>query len=122
MPEAVPVAGLGEPRMVPLKSLLLDAQNPRLPASMQGEDQETLAVTMEMGFEAFAVAESIALNGYFNSEPLIVIKAPDGGDKWIVVEGNRRLAALLGLVRPELRSEFPDPEKWDALAQRAVMR
>jgi hypothetical protein len=105
--------------MVPLKMLLLDAENPRLPASMQGADQETLAVNLEMGFEAFTVAESIALNGYFNSEPLIVIRAPDRDEYWVVVEGNRRLAALFGLAHAEFRREFPDPDKWETLAQRA---
>lgn len=119
MPDTSAISALGEPRMVRLKTLLLDAENPRLPASMQGEDQESLAVNMEIGFEAFVVAESIALNGYFNSEPMIVVRAPEPNDKWIVVEGNRRLDALLGLARPELRREFPDPDRWEALARRA---
>src|SRR5206468_266890 len=57
--------------------------------------------------------------GYFNSEPMIVIAAPGQPGKWIVVEGNRRLAALLGLAEPHLRSEFPDPEKWETLAHRS---
>jgi hypothetical protein len=104
--------------MVPLRTLLLDADNPRLPPSMQGADQENLAVNMEMGFDSFTVAESIAVNGYFNSEPMIVVTAPEDG-RWVVVEGNRRLAALLGLAKPGLRHEFPDPDKWDALAKRA---
>lgn len=106
---------LGRSRTVPLKHLLLDPENPRLPATMQHADQESLAVSLEIGFEAFAVAESIALNGYFASEPLIVIPAERSG-YWIVVEGNRRLAALLGLARPEIRAQFPDPQRWEELA------
>ena len=117
MSEVKVIGGLGEPRMVELASLLLDAKNPRLPASMQGADQENLAVNMEIGFDAFTVAESIAANGYFNSEPMIVLATDH--DQWVVVEGNRRLAALLGLARPALRREFSEPDRWDELAERA---
>lgn len=109
---------LGKQMQVPLETLLLDPQNPRLPVSMQGADQADLAVDLDLGFEALAVAESIASHGYFNSEPLIVIPNNDD-DNWIVVEGNRRLTALLGLARPDIREQFPDPDAWERLADRA---
>jgi hypothetical protein len=110
--------GLGRQEQVPLSQLLLDPENPRLPASMQGADQADLAVDLDLGFEALAVAESIASHGFFNSEPLIVVPA-DEPDQWVVVEGNRRLTALLGLARADIRAQFPDPETWDSLSSRA---
>ena len=104
---------------VPLNALRLDPENPRLPSQLQGGSQEDLAVDLDLGFEAFAVAESIATHGYFRSEPLIAIPSPDEENTWIVVEGNRRLTALLGLTDPSIRSQFPDPARWDALAAKA---
>jgi hypothetical protein len=84
---------------------------------MQGEDQEDLAVHLELGFDALTVAESIASHGFFGSEPLIVIA--DDPDGWVVVEGNRRLTALLGLVDPKIRDQFANPSPWAALATQA---
>ena len=80
--------------MVPIGDLCFDPDNPRLPADMQGQDQEGSLVDLALGFDAYAVAESIASHGYFLSEPLIALAENDGS--YIVVEGNRRLTALLG--------------------------
>jgi hypothetical protein len=104
---------------LPLSELRLDPFNPRLPADKQGESQEELAVYLEMSYEALVVAESIASHGYFGSEPLIVIEHPDEPRAWIVVEGNRRLTALLGLTDAALRNQFPNPTRWEALAASA---
>lgn len=118
MSELREVRSMGEARRVPLRNLLLDPFNPRLPEEMQGEDQEELAVHLELGFDALTVAESIASHGFFGSEPLIVIAA-DESSKWLVVEGNRRLTALLGLVDKGIRSQFANSGPWDALAAQA---
>lgn len=112
------VRAMGESRHVPLGSLRLDPFNPRLPADMQGQSQADLAVHLELGFDALTVAESIASHGYFGSEPLIVIQDPSDDAAWIVVEGNRRLTALLGLVDPVVRAQFANPAPWDELALR----
>jgi hypothetical protein len=112
------IVTLGEQRLVELGSLLLDPFNPRLPKSLQGQSQEDLAVNLELGFDAYTVAESIAGHGYFTSEPLIVIPG-DEGSTWIVVEGNRRLTALLGLTQPEVRRQFAASDRWDELAGRS---
>lgn len=73
-----------------------------------------------MGFDAFAVAQSIADNGYFAAEPLIAIHTEDDG-RYVVVEGNRRLTALLGLSHPAIRQEFADPTRWEAVAEKAAI-
>lgn len=112
------VRSRGEARKVPLSALRLDAHNPRLAPDDQGASQEDLAVSLELGFEALTVAESIASHGFFGSEPLIVI-ADEIPDVWVVVEGNRRLTALLGLSDPPLRTQFANSRAWDALAAQA---
>jgi len=105
---------LGETKMIPICDLLLDPQNPRLPDTKKGASQAELAITLDMGFDAYTVAELLALHGYFSSEPMIAIPGENG--KWIVVEGNRRLAALLGLTDPNIRGQFLDANKWENLA------
>lgn len=108
----------GVPRRMPLRQLRLDAHNPRLAPEDQGADQEELAVNLELGFDALTVAESISSHGFFGSEPLIVITGEEP-DTWTVVEGNRRLTALLGLADSEIRSHFAGRTQWDALAAHA---
>jgi hypothetical protein len=49
--------------------------------------------------KALEVAQSIATRGYFPNEPLLAIQE---GDRIVVVEGNRRLAALKALREPGL--------------------
>lgn len=112
---------LGQPSMAPVSALRLDADNPRLPEALRGGEQSDLAVVMEMGFEAFAVAQSIADNGYFMGEPLLVIESPDEPGAWIVVEGNRRLTALIGLTCPTVRAQFAEPERWEGVAARSAI-
>jgi len=113
------IQALGEAIWVPIKDLRLDAENPRLPEGLQGQDQDELAVDMALGFDALTVAESMASYGYFTSEPLIAIPSPDELSVYIVVEGNRRLAALIGLTRPDVRTLFADYERWEKLAAHA---
>ena len=111
----------GESKTVPLSTLRLDPHNPRLPADKQAETQDELAVYLEMSYEALVVAESIAAHGFFGSEPLIVIADQAASGVWVVVEGNRRLTALLGLVNESIRSQFPNPAKWEELARTTSM-
>lgn len=115
MSESLPVSA-GRPGSVPLSSLRLDPENPRIPETHRSKDTAELATLMEMGFEAYSVAQSIAELGFFNAEPLIVISSPDDTDAWIVVEGNRRLTALIGLAYPDIRAGFASPERWEQLA------
>ncbi|KRC64057.1 hypothetical protein ASE12_04345 [Aeromicrobium sp. Root236] len=55
-------------------------------------------------YDPLRIASSIARHGYFESEPLIATKASD--DEYVVLEGNRRLTALLGLSDDSLRAQF----------------
>lgn len=115
MSEPLPVSA-GRSGSIPLSALRLDPENPRIPETHRTKDTAELATLLEMGFEAYPVAQSIAELGFFNAEPLIVIPSPDEPDAWIVVEGNRRLTALIGLAYPEVRAGFATPDRWEQLA------
>lgn len=86
-----------------LGKLLLDGKNPRLAElgiSETASQFELLkALWDEMAVEE--VAMSIAYSGYFEHEPLFVEENNDG--KYVVIEGNRRLAAVKLLVDASLR-------------------
>lgn len=116
MPTSDTKASVSRAQSVKLDSLLLDDQNPRLPPSQRGKSQEDLAVYLEMAFDAFTVAESIARHGFFLSEPIIVIPSEAQG-RFVAIEGNRRLTALMGLATRSLRDQFASAERWHALAK-----
>lgn len=111
----------GTHRLVRIDTLCLDPENPRLPESLRGGRQEDLAVVLEMGFDAFAVAQSIVDNGYFLGEPMLAVPSGEEPETHIVVEGNRRLTALLGLTDKGVRAQFAQPDRWEALAHRSVL-
>ena len=108
---------LGTPDELPIHQLHLDPLNPRLPESYQGASEAQLLEYIAETYSAIEVARSIAMHGYFHSEPLIVISETD--DSYIVVEGNRRLVALRILTEPILADELDDADEWRDLASEA---
>ncbi len=86
---------------VAIQDLDFDRQNPRMP-EFNVEAGSTDAEVIQILWDAMDVRElvmSIAASGYFRNEPLIVTNE-DGRD--IVIEGNRRLAAVRLLLEPDL--------------------
>jgi len=108
----------GEITHVKISSLRLDDNNPRLGEKQRGKSQAHIADVLRMGHDVLPIAQSLVENGFFASEPLLVIENPDEADTWIVIEGNRRTSALLGLTDPTVREAFDDA-KWDELASRS---
>lgn len=80
-------------------SIHLDAKNPRLGRETSNRAPREIIRYLFENDKAIEVAESIATRGYFPNEPLLAIEE-DG--KLVVVEGNRRLAALKALREPGL--------------------
>lgn len=80
-------------------SLHLDAKNPRLGRETSARAPREIVQYLFEHDKALEVAQSIATRGYFPNEPLLAIQE---GDQLIVVEGNRRLAALKALREPGL--------------------
>jgi hypothetical protein len=86
------------PEITPMRSrdLVFDANNPRLRGDEgQGLSQQGIFDALWRDFAVDEVAGSIAANGYFEYEPMFVVKE---GDSFVVVEGNRRLAAVKALI------------------------
>jgi hypothetical protein len=80
-------------------SLHLDAKNPRLGREHSARAPREILQYLFERDKAMEVAESIATRGFFQNEPLLAVKE-DG--RFVVVEGNRRLAALKALREPSL--------------------
>lgn len=74
-------------------ALQLDPYNPRLPEKLQGSDEEQIFSFLVENENAIELAQSMVETGFFQHEPLLV--APKANDKHIVLEGNRRLTALM---------------------------
>ena len=91
--------------MIDQRDLEFDHENPRLigygiqKATSEREIIELLWNEMSVD----EVAMSIASNGFFPHEPIIVAKEQG---KWVVIEGNRRLAAVRTLSDVKLHAEF----------------
>jgi hypothetical protein len=100
-----------------LEQLLLDNKNPRLPDGYQNTTQTQLLTLLAEDYALPDIGRSIAENGYFSEEPLVTVKHPNL-DKWIVVEGNRRLAALLLLVSPK-KAPKELQDTWTEIANEA---
>jgi hypothetical protein len=81
--------------------LKLDPENPRLPTELHGlEESEILSFLFDRG-ALEELAQSFLDNGFFEHEPLIILKDADGDGRHVVLEGNRRLATLKILLRAE---------------------
>jgi hypothetical protein len=108
-----------EPRTtqrIAIADLLLDPENPRLPTEMQGSEktQREIALYINKHYDPLRIAMSVAEHRFFESEPLIAVAQ---GDKYKVIEGNRRLTAIMGLADARLREEFgKENSGWKSLA------
>jgi hypothetical protein len=95
---------------LPIEQLLLDKENPRLASSLVHEPtQDDLVRVLWTEMAVDEVALSIAANGYYRDEALLVIPEKDSDAArqcYIVVEGNRRLAAVLLLRDSALRKKI----------------
>jgi hypothetical protein len=85
-------------------NLRLDPKNPRIPHSGEDLSQPDLIADLVENEKVYDLAKSIADNGYYPIEALILVE--ENKEK-LVLEGNRRLAALKLLISPEAA-----PEKW----------
>lgn len=80
-------------------NLLLDERNPRLGRGANGLSSREIVQYLFDHDKALDVARSIATRGYFENEPLLAVRE---NGRHVVVEGNRRLAALKAIREPEL--------------------
>lgn len=128
---------------LPVEKIFLDSENPRLGEDMQSKDESELLRNLHRDFDLRELAESMSQNGYFDEEPLIVIpkdipekfkkKSYDELNKdedylkfinnettkFIVVEGNRRLATIK-LLLSQTRRDSLKIKEWPSISQTTV--
>lgn len=107
---------------IPIDQLVLDSGNPRIPG-MEETEAETIGLMLRDQRRAgtnklVALATSIAEHGYSANEPLLV--RPLGEDRFLVVEGNRRVTAMKLAVDPSLLpNEFSNlRSRFEALGEK----
>lgn len=101
--------------------LEFDSQNPRLPLRIRksGGNHNEILNWMLDDAGVVDLMRSIGVQDYFDGEPLLVIPARNNPDTFIVVEGNRRLAALKLLNQPQLASDHPFRSRVITVAEEA---
>lgn len=102
--------GLNETLKIPVEELQLDHQNLRLITQSVDATDEAIIAQLYRSAELEELLQSISSNGYLDIEPLIAIQET-GNNKFIVLEGNRRLAALRLLREPKLVEKIRKTEK-----------
>lgn len=85
--------------------LELDVENPRFGLAEAEGEAEALAILAKRA-NLRELWDSIAQKGFEPFEPLVAFPR---NDRFVVVEGNRRLAAVKTLLAPELLSELKSP-------------
>jgi hypothetical protein len=83
-------------------ALYLDDKNPRMAGASEGQSQDAIVEYLWREMAVAEIALSIRQNGFFQHEPLFA--AREGG-KLVVIEGNRRLAAVKLLCDVKLREK-----------------
>lgn len=84
-----------------VKDLLFDPLNPRIPKSRSAEGESSVLEYMIGKENIFDLVASIGEQGFFSGEPLLIVESKTHQNKFEVVEGNRRLAALKLLNNPD---------------------
>jgi hypothetical protein len=121
----------GELVYAPLESLRFDPENPRLPPEV-GRDQGSMYrfLVDEIGVEDLLA--SIAAVGFIDGDPMIGRESEEG--TYIVLEGNRRLAAIKllaqtpvptpaanGEIHEQVRPAPPAPQDFAAFIQQVPL-
>jgi hypothetical protein len=98
----------GRIRSIPIANLLIDLQNPRYdPRTNQREAIATIA--NDQGAILANLAEDIVEKG-LNPSELPIVTPSDDARYFVVLEGNRRIAALKLLLSPSLASSIGLPD------------
>lgn len=93
---------MAQPQTVPLADLLADGANPRLSQSSEGQRETLRALAAEQKSKLPVLARDIVENGLNPGDPFYVMQLEDGSQRFVVIEGNRRLTALRALENPDL--------------------
>ncbi len=100
-------AGIGSKKTVQhlkVVQIQLDSYNPRLPEEAQGQTERKLLEVLYRDFNLDELAFSMAQNGYFDEEPVVVIQKKGG--RFVAAEGNRRVATIKILLDSKKQTEL----------------
>lgn len=109
------MSGKWKDRIIDVSKLVLDLENPRLPKyvkDLADADQVRNYLLEHEG--VMRIATSIVKNGYHKSAVAIVYE--DSGE-FVVLDGNRRLAACQLLLKPALAPNARDRRKFELLSK-----
>src|SRR4051812_48787069 len=81
--------------------LLIDEENPRISQPNAGQHKALQALARLLGKKLHVLAADIVAHGLNPSDLLIVMPLAGNPGRFVVLEGNRRLAAVRGLENPE---------------------
>jgi ParB-like chromosome segregation protein Spo0J len=90
---------------IPLSDLLIDAQNPRLVQPNVSQREALRSLAQMQGPKLIVLAKDIVEYGLNPAELSIVMPLLDMRNRYVVLEGNRRLTALRALENPDLFAE-----------------
>ncbi len=95
------IVGVRETRLVDVELLNFDKNNPRFTPDKRPDEDSDRAIVAELARTAdlSELVQSIGTSGYINIEPLVVVVRQN---ELVVLEGNRRLAAIKALRNEEL--------------------
>ncbi len=90
-----------KPEQIATERLFFDIENPRLVEFTQEEkaSEEKILNILWSQMAVDEIVQSILSNGFFQNEALLAVEE---NSKLVVVEGNRRLAAVKAILHPEL--------------------
>jgi hypothetical protein len=87
---------------IPVAGLLIDTDNPRIEEIHLDQQEALRAIAAHQKAKLTALAQDIVEHGTDPSNLPVVMPSPVNDDEYIVLEGNRRIAALKILENPDL--------------------
>ena len=96
---------MAEVRQISFATILVDVENPRISQPSMGQREAIRAIAAEdeqAPRKLVALARHIVQNGLSPTEHMWVMPFKGKEERFVVLEGNRRFAALKGLENPDL--------------------
>ena len=108
------------PKPLKIDSLDLDLENPRITLATDQRDAMQ-KILNEQKVRLINLAESIAAKGLNPMDRCLVLRSEARADKFIVLEGNRRVLAAKLLKNPSLLTTLEMPEAFRKKLQKAAL-
>ncbi len=109
---------MADPLTIPLSDLIADSENPRLPTRNLDQEHIIRAIASHQGRKLVELAQHIIDNGLNPTDPLFIMESLD--NRYVVLEGNRRLATLRILEKPDILKGDVDKNIEDAFLAKSV--